>query len=115
MFHRSGDATLGGSASMRSVRTLIACVAAVGCALAAAPAVHAVVPPRDCGRMAIEGKRYQVKVDQITCADGKRYARAYLADGTSPRGYTCRSYPTRKGRVKFYCANGRRVFFGIRR
>ena len=100
---------------MRRSRTLIALAAGLLCTLAMGSAAHAVVPPRDCGRMTLKGKPYQVKVDQITCADGKRFTRDYVEHKVTPRGYKCRNYPTKKGRVKFYCANGRRVFFGIRR
>ena len=91
-----------------------ACTAVL--ALAAAPALSpAVVPPRDCGRMSVSGKRYQVKVDQISCRDGKSYAKTYITRRTKPRGYTCKRYPVRRNRVSFYCNNGRKIFFAIRR
>jgi hypothetical protein len=95
---------------MLSVALAVAC-----CALAAPVGVGAVVPPRDCGRMTLKGKPYQVKVDQISCADGRGYARDYVVRKAKPRGYRCREYPSRKGRVRFYCANGRKVVFAIRR
>jgi len=79
---------------------------------AAAPAV---VPPRDCGNMSVSGKRYQVKVDQIGCRDGKTFAKRYIQSRSKPRGYSCKRYPAKRNRVTFYCNNGRKVFFAIRR
>jgi hypothetical protein len=95
--------------------TAVAAVAAAA-ALAAAPATApAVVPPRDCGNMSVSGKRYQVKVDQISCSSGKSHAKTYIRSASKPRGYSCKRYPSRKNRVRFYCNNGRRIFFAIRR
>ena len=75
----------------------------------------AVVPPKDCGMMRVDGKRYQVKVDQITCRSGRSYATKYLERKSRPSGYRCRTYPSHKGRVRFYCHSGRKIFFAIRR
>jgi hypothetical protein len=94
---------------------LIATFGGLLCMLAIPHGTGAVVPPRDCGRMTLKGRTYQVKVDQISCGDGRAFTRAYVNDKVSPKGYKCRDYPAKKGRVKFYCADGRRVFFGIRR
>lgn len=95
---------------------IVALAASAAAALATAPAVApAVVPPRDCGNMSISGKRYQVKVDQISCSSGKAYAKRYLQSSSKPRGYSCKRYPSRRNRVRFYCNNGRKIFFGIRR
>jgi hypothetical protein len=100
----------------RSTIRLAALSAATAGALAAGPAIApAVVPPRDCGRMSVDGKRYQVKVDQIACKSGKSYAKTYIQRRTKPSGYTCKRYPSRKNRVAFYCNNGRKIFFAIRR
>ena len=100
----------------RRTSRFAALAAAAVVALAAAPAVApAVVPPRDCGKMTISGKRYQIKVDQIPCSDGKRYAKRYVQSSSKPRGYSCKRYPSRRNRVRFYCNNGRKIFFGIRR
>ena len=94
--------------------TLIALAAAVAIAMTAA-AAPAIVPPRDCGNMTVSGKRYQVKVDQISCRDGKAYTKTYLQTRRKPRGYRCSRYTPRKNRVLFQCFNGRKVFFAIRR
>jgi hypothetical protein len=88
---------------------------AIAGAFALPVSTPAVVPPKDCGRMTVAGKRIQVKVDQITCKSGKRYASRYVRRRSKPRGYTCRRYASRKGRVLFYCNNGRKIFFAIRR
>ena len=88
---------------------------AAGCLLAAPLGSPATEPPEDCGRTTVGGKRYQVKVDQIRCSTGLRHARRYLATGARPSGYRCRTYPSRRNRVRFYCSSDRRVFFAIRR
>jgi hypothetical protein len=75
----------------------------------------AVIPPKDCGRITVDEKRYQVKADQISCTTGRVNARRFLTTGARPAGYTCRNYPSRKDRVDFYCNNGRKIFFAIRR
>jgi hypothetical protein len=89
--------------------------AALAALLALPAAVNAVVPPKNCGTMSVKGKRYQVKADQISCSSGRTYARRFLTRGSKPRGYRCRDYPSRKRRVDFYCNNGRKIFFAIRR
>ncbi len=75
----------------------------------------AVEPPQNCGRMTVKGKRYQVKADQISCRTGRDYAKRFIRSGRKPRGYRCRDYPSRVGRVDFYCNDGRKIFFAIRR
>lgn len=84
-------------------------------ALGLGSAAEAVVPPKDCGRMTVERKRYQVKADQVSCATGRRWAKAYIARQSKPAGYRCTTYPRRRNRVSFYCNDGRKVFFAIRR
>ncbi len=79
------------------------------------PAATAVVPPKNCGTMTVNGKRFQVKADQISCRTGRDYAKRFIRSGSKPRGYRCRDYPSRKGRVDFYCNDGRKIFFAIRR
>ena len=96
-------------------RTIAAVFMGVLCAVALVASAGAVVPPRDCGRMTLAGKRIQVKVDQISCRDGKAYARGYVERRVTPRGYRCTTYSVKKNRVQFMCRNGARVFLGIRR
>jgi hypothetical protein len=95
-------------------KMLLLAVALVA-ALAIPTAATAVVPPKNCGTTSVSGKRYQVKADQISCRSGRDYARRYLRTGRKPRGYRCRDYPSKKGRVDFYCNNRRKIFFAIRR
>jgi hypothetical protein len=99
---------------MTMKRTLLLGTALIA-ALAIPTAATAVVPPKNCGTMSVSGKRYQVKADQISCRSGRDYARRYLRSSRKPRGYRCRDYPSKKGRVDFYCNNGRKIFFAIRR
>ncbi|HEX8206330.1 MAG TPA: hypothetical protein VF587_09760 [Solirubrobacteraceae bacterium] len=89
--------------------------AAVVAALLVPTAATAVVPPKNCGTITVSGKRFQVKVDQISCASGKRYAKRYISRHRKPSGYKCQEPSKAKGRVNFYCNNGRKIFFGIRR
>jgi hypothetical protein len=84
-------------------------------ALALPSAAPAIVPPKDCGRMTLKGKRYQVMVDQISCGAGRAYVKAYFKRHHKPGGYSCRTYPSKRNRVRFYCNSGRKVFFAIRR
>ena len=96
------------------IRALLLATAAA--ALLALPTLAtAVVPPKNCGTMTVSGKRYQVKADQISCSTGRDHARRYLRTGRKPRGYRCKDYRSRRGSVDFYCNNGRKVFFAIRR
>lgn len=76
---------------------------------------QAVVPPKDCGKMTLRGKPYQVKADQISCASGRRLAKAYWDRGAKPAGYKCSMPSTKRNRVRFYCNDGRKIFFAIRR
>lgn len=92
-----------------------AATAAIGALAGTAATAPAVVPPRDCGTMSVSGKRYQVKVDQISCRDGKGYSKTYLSQRKEPRGYTCRRYASKRNRVAFQCNNGRKQFLAIRR
>ena len=89
--------------------------AAVAALLTVPTVATAVVPPKNCGTMTVSGKRYQVKADQISCTTGRDHARRFLRNGSKPRGYRCRDYPSKKGRVDFYCNNGRKIYFAIRR
>ena len=90
-------------------------VAALVAALAVPTVAAAVVPPKNCGTMTVSGKRFQVKADQISCSTARDHARNYIARKRVPRGYRCRTPSREKGRVNFYCNNGRKTFFGIRR
>ena len=93
---------------------LITAAAACLIALAVAQPAAAIVPPQDCGMTTVKGKRYQIKADQVRCRTAKPRARRYLATGTRPRGYRCRTYGSQT-KLKFRCARGVRVFFAIKR
>jgi hypothetical protein len=83
-------------------------------ALALAPAATATVPPKNCGRLDVGGKRYQIKADQIRCTTAKTYSRRYLRSRDRPSGYSCSNYGA-STKLKFRCSKGVRVFFAIRR
>lgn len=90
-------------------------VALLACALVAVAAIPAPASfaPRSCGTTSVRGKRYEIKAD-ITCSRAKRWARAYLAHRTRPRGWTCRNFTFE---IKFRCTNRgqTRSFFAIKR
>ena len=90
-------------------------VAALAAALCLPAAATAVVPPKNRGTMGVKGKRFQVKADQMSCSTGRDHAKRFLTRGSKPRGYRCKDYPSKRGRVDFYCNNRRKIFFAIRR
>ena len=73
----------------------------------------AIVPPRNCGNLSVNGRTYNIKADQIRCPRARRYAKRYLVSHWRPRGYSCRTYTN--SALKFRCAKGIRVYFAIRR
>ena len=89
--------------------------AAAIAAVVLAPSAGAIVPPKDCGRTTLAGKRYQVKVDQISCSTGRTYVKNLALHHRKPRGYSCQTFKAQKNRVRWSCNNGRKVFFAIRR
>jgi hypothetical protein len=91
-----------------------AAVVACAAALALAPAAQAIVPPRDCGRMTVKGKRYTIKADQLRCRTARTYSRRYLERRRRPSGYRCRTYGS-ETKLKFRCSRRIQVFFAIRR
>jgi len=100
---------------MTALRRLLTALGATALLLALPAAVPAVVPPKDCGRMTVKGKRYQVKVDQISCSTGRTYTSRYLARGSKPRGYRCRENRPKRNSVQLSCSSGRKQLFVIRR
>jgi hypothetical protein len=52
----------------------------------------AIVPPRDCKTITVNGHRYRIKADQVPCRTARTYAYRYLAKRIRPRGYTCVRY-----------------------
>jgi hypothetical protein len=87
---------------------------ALAAALALPASGGAVVPPKDCGFITVKHKRYNVKADQITCKQGRAYAKDKLTGHGAPRGYTCKK-PSSGSALKVYCDKGKRVFFAILR
>jgi hypothetical protein len=73
----------------------------------------AIVPPRNCGNMSVNGKTYNIKADQIRCRRARRYAKMYLTSHSKPSGYSCRTYSN--SALKFRCAKGIHVYFAIKR
>ena len=100
---------------IRSGRTAALGIAGVlALALLVAPGAPATVPPKNCGKMSVSGKRYQIKADQIRCATAKSHARRYLRTHDRPSGYRCNDFGS-STKLKFRCSKGNRVFFAIKR
>ena len=87
---------------------------AVVVAAVMAPGAGATVPPKNCGMITVESKRYQIKADQMRCSTAKTYSRRYLRSRARPSGYRCRSYSGGTA-LKFRCSKRVKVFFAIRR
>jgi hypothetical protein len=94
---------------------LLLALVALAALLALPVGAAAIVPPKDCGRMKLNGKRYQVKADQIGCKTGRRYVRNRLVRHRTPKGWRCSVYPAQKNRVRLSCNRGRKQLFAIRR
>lgn len=90
-------------------------VATAALALLVAAPASAIVPPTDCGMIRVEGKRYNVKADQLRCSTVKPRAQRFLRSHRRPSGYRCRTYSPRDTKTAFRCSKGIRVFFAIRR
>jgi hypothetical protein len=73
----------------------------------------AIVPPRNCGKMTVSGRTYNIKADQLRCPRARRYAKRYLTSRSKPAGYSCRTYTN--SALKFRCSKGIRVYYAIRR
>lgn len=73
----------------------------------------AIVPPRNCGILEVNGKRYNIKADQLRCRPARKYSKRYIASHWKPSGYSCRGY--RNSALKFRCSKGIRVYYAIRR
>ena len=78
----------------------------------AAPAA-ATVPPKDCGNLRADGKRYGVKSHLLRCVTSRRHARRWLDTRTTPAGWRCTR--PRGTRLKLYCTRGERALFVLRR
>ena len=81
--------------------------------LVSASSANAIVPPRNCGNLSVQGRTYNIKADQLRCRPARRYAKRYLVSHWKPSGYSCRTY--RHSALRFRCARGIRVYYAIRR
>ena len=95
-------------------RIIIVVVLAAACMAAMTVHAAAIVPPKNCGKLEANGKRYNIKADQMRCRTARKYARRYLTSGHKPRGYSCRNYG-RETKIKFRCSKSIKVVFAIRR
>ncbi len=82
-------------------------------AMLAAATAGATVPPKNCGKISVASRAYQIKADQLRCTTAKDHARRYLRAHDAPSGWRCRDY--RNSSLKFRCTRGDRVIFAIKR
>jgi len=89
---------------------------ATACAtfLVAALPAGAIVPPKDCGRLTVKHRKYNVKADQMRCDDARRYTSRYLAKHVKPKGFSCQKYGS-ETKLAFRCTRGIKTFFAIKR
>jgi hypothetical protein len=95
---------------------LLAAAALFAAMFAAGPA-GAIVPPKNCGKVTVKGKTYNIKADQLRCTKARDYSVAYLKTRDKPRYYKCFSYSG--SAIKFRCIAARynpdRTFWAIKR
>ena len=99
---------------MKVSRYLLGLVAALALAAVVAPSTGAIVPPKNCGMMTVNGRDYQIKADQMRCDTARTYSRRYLRSHTRPSGFRCHDYSSGT-KLKFRCSKNIRVFFAIKR
>ncbi len=91
--------------------------AALCVALFAAGPAGAIVPPKNCGKLTVKGKSYNIKADQLKCTKARDYSEAYLRSHDKPSGYKCYSYSG--SAIKFRCIatkyNPDKTFWAIKR
>ena len=96
--------------------TLLAAAALFVAAFAAGPA-GAIVPPKNCGKVTVKGKTYNIKADQLKCTKARDYSVDYLRSRDKPRYYKCYSYTG--SAIKFRCIathyNPDKTYWAIKR
>jgi hypothetical protein len=94
------------------LKLFVLCIVSVA-VLVGASSASAIVPPRNCGKLSVNGRTYNIKADQLRCTRARRYAKRYLVNRWRPSGYSCRTY--QNSALRFRCARGIRVYYAIRR
>ena len=87
---------------------------AISAAFTAAP-TGATTTPKKCGTITVHGKNFAVRGHLLPCRFSRRNSRRFLADGSHPRGWSCRRYPPQLTRIAFQCRKGGRSYYAIRR
>ena len=96
--------------------TLLAAAALCAALFAAGPA-GAIVPPKNCGKLTVKGKAYNIKADQLKCTKARDYSEDYLRRRDEARYYDCYSYSG--SAIKFRCVakryNPDKTYWAIKR
>ena len=92
--------------------TLLAAVLAAATVLpTTAPAI---VPPKACKAIKVDGKKHRIRADGVTCRFARRKGRIFLDTRREPRGYDCDKYPGSSLKT-FNCAKGTtKKFYGLK-
>ena len=102
--------------SVTLISALLAAAALVAALLTAGPA-GAIVPPKNCGKLTVKGKSYNIKADQLKCTKARAYSEDYLRSHDKPRYYKCYSYSG--SAIKFRCIatkyNPDKTYWAIKR
>jgi hypothetical protein len=90
-----------------------AAVLALGLLLLLAAPAAATVPPRDCGNLRADGKRFGVKTHLLRCRAARRHAERWLETRKRPAGWRCMR--PKGSRLKLSCTRGEKTLFVLRR
>ena len=102
---------------IRTAALLTTLAAALFAATLAAGPAGAIVPPKNCGKVTVKGKTYNIKADQLRCTKAREYSIRYLKTKGRPSGYSCFTY--QGSSIKFRCVNPRynpdKTYYAIKR
>jgi hypothetical protein len=94
---------------------VVSMLVAAGIALAGAPGASAVVPPKRCGKLEVEGKTYKVSTHRRECDFARKWSKRYLKSGEHPNGWSCATYPPEETRIAFSCRKGQASYYATRK
>jgi hypothetical protein len=94
---------------------VVSLAVAAGIALAGVEPATAVVPPKRCGKLEVQGKTYKVSTHRRKCDFARKWSKRYLKNGQYPAGWTCASYPPEETRIVFSCRKRQASYYAVRK